>query len=376
MSALPPVFSNEEVSTLIHTIYHSVLHADWQPFLQKICDITGSNKAFFYLVDHHSQTPPYTSYRINFAYDLAVVLDFQRRQFEDPGYQITRFETEGTVLDLAQHINFDDYEQTEFYQSIYLPMRSHQMIGAVLLRDDQYDSCFILNRGKYDSRYCQSELDLLTLLTPHLQSALRLFAALQLHQSNSRLSQAVLDQSPQPLLVCSATGNIRLCNKKAQDWLEQNPLLFVQQQQLQFRSPVYQHRLRQLLQQAVGQVQNCSLPASMPVDDAQGQQQALLQFDPLQLQDTELAKEQVVLVTIRLPKVPDWHWLQQQFELSCRQLQLLQALHQSQKLSAMAAQYQISYHTLRSHLQQLFRKFAVNSQTELMLKLSALSDAW
>ena len=61
--------------------------------------------------------------------------------------------------------------------------------------------------------------------------------------------------------------------------------------------------------------------------------------------------------------------LPKELQLS-KELQLLKAIYSKKKLNDLTETFCVTYNTLRTHLQAIFRKTLVNSQTELMMKLN------
>ncbi|GAB4265634.1 MAG: response regulator [Deferrisomatales bacterium] len=67
---------------------------------------------------------------------------------------------------------------------------------------------------------------------------------------------------------------------------------------------------------------------------------------------------------------PDWDALAQHYRLTRRQVAVLRALYRTGKTnSQLAAELQISPHTVKSHLKAAFAKLGVSSRAELLQKL-------
>jgi len=76
------------------------------------------------------------------------------------------------------------------------------------------------------------------------------------------------------------------------------------------------------------------------------------------------------VVTINFQHQLDWNSLQKEFVLTPKKLQLLKAIYTKKRLFELTSVFNVSYNTLRTHLQTIFRKTGVNSQTELMVKIN------
>ena len=64
-----------------------------------------------------------------------------------------------------------------------------------------------------------------------------------------------------------------------------------------------------------------------------------------------------------------WERLAERLSLSPREAQIVQAVLEDQKESAIARQLKMSPHTVHTHLERLYVKLSVHSRPELILKI-------
>ena len=371
MSNKESCLSSAELSSLIAQIYSATLTRCWDAFLNHIIEITQSNKAFFLLQKLDTHEPALLNMKINFDYNVNVLNDYYSRPEQDPLYQLIKDIPQGEVIYCNEHINVDEFIDTEYFRAIYQPMRTYHALSAILIRDGIYDSNFIINRGPDDQPYQDKEKNLLELLTPHLTQAMQIFKTLQLHKDYLNLNQSVMDQSDTAIFICDQHGKILLHNALADTLLTNAQLFSLENNALVLLEPTARHRFTL-------HMQSCALFATSDIYckeaivlDQQDGTSVTISVAPLRgSQDFTRLPKQTCLVTAAISNNLDWVALAREFGLTKAETRLLQALYQKKKLRELTNDLGVSYNTLRTHLQAIFKKIGVNSQTELMVKLN------
>ncbi len=360
-----------ELSNLIAQIYAATLTRCWDDFLNRIIDITRSNKAFFLLQKLTEPEPALLNMKIAFDYDIDVLHDYYSRPEQDPLYQLIKEIPQGEVIYCNEHVNVDDFTDTEYFRSIYQPMRTYHALGAILIRDGIYDSNFIINRGPQDQPYQEQDKNLLKLLTPHLTLAMQIFNTLQLQKDYLNLNQSVMDQSDKAIFVCDQNGKILLHNALADTLLTDAQLFTLENNALGLLESTARQRFAL-------HMHSCALFANSDIYckeaivlDQQDGTSVTISVAPLRgSQDFTRLPQQACLITAAISNNLDWITLTREFSLTKAESRLLQALYKKKKLSELTNDFGVSYNTLRTHLQAIFKKLGVNSQTELMVKLN------
>lgn len=360
---------SSNLSQLIYLLYGSVASSNFQPFLQLLADITKSNKAFISLKKITDDSPLFINTVFNFDYSPAALIAYQQRHLEDPLFEVVRYLPEGEIVSPTEVIEVDSYKSSEFYHLILAPLRSHHALGMVVIRDENYDSSLVINRGPDDSPYEPDCYQLLTQLGPHVQQAMRLFTLFRDISQQQEMLKVVLNQSDKALLVLDADANIQLSNAPADRILALLPYWTRQGNRFQLCLSAEQLRFRALLKQCLhAELLNQErLYLQLSTDDTN--MQVTLTLAPLRWLELENGCDNLCLLTINYQQAIGWYAVKTEYGLTSRELELVQALHNNQKLTELSAQMQISYHTLRKHLQTIFAKCRVNSQSELMLLL-------
>jgi hypothetical protein len=87
--------SSGELLAFIGKIYHAGHTSQSHPILNRLIDITQSNKAFFLLQGLGNQQPLIMELQANVECPGSALLDYRSRPFNCPHYQITKYLTAG-----------------------------------------------------------------------------------------------------------------------------------------------------------------------------------------------------------------------------------------------------------------------------------------
>ncbi|MBU1311625.1 MAG: hypothetical protein KKE30_19050 [Gammaproteobacteria bacterium] len=369
------MLTDSALSALIGQIYTASLSRNWDDVLGQIIQLTTSNKAFFFIEKLNEPKPALLALKTTFDYDPHVLTAYQHEPLQDPFYQAMKDLQQGETVYCNQQIAIEDFIHTEYYQNYFKPMRTYHAIGGVLLRDGEYESAFAITRDDMAQPYRANELELMTLLCPHLSQAMQIFNTLQLQKDYQTLSQSVIEQKAQPVFVCSADGDILLLNTAAETVLSQRQLFTASKGKLTLAEPSAAERFNSY-------VHHCALFAAhdiyckeaIQLERADGST-TIISVSPLQgCQDFTRLPAHICLVSVSQSNNLDWTSIKQQFGISAAESKLLQALYLKRKLSDLSPEFNVSCNTLRSQLQSIFSKIGVNSQTELMLKLRTMQQ--
>lgn len=365
----PPVVKTEQLSALLQLLYSGVTNGNWQPFLQQIMELTQSNKAFVSARKAEADSPLFINYALNFEMPAEAVIYYQQRPYDDPFFiEYVRFLPAGEMIEPSAFVDINQHRESEFSVKVLQPLRCHHVLGALLLRDEEYDAFFILNRGYDDPPYSEAERQLIELIKPHVQQAMRLFTLFRDIKQQNDMLQVVLDQSDRALMVIDADATILLRNKQAEHLLTTLPYWYCSADRFYLKNNIEQLRFKQLIVQCFEQQLINQDRLYLQLNGTE--MQICLSLAPLRWLQLNDNSENLCLLTIDYQKRISWGGLREEYGLTPRELELTQALHNNQKLTELANQMGISYNTLRRHLQAIFAKCRVNSQSELMLLLS------
>jgi len=364
--------SNGDLSELIGDIYDAPLTGKWADILDKIIDITQSNKAFFVLQKLEDSKPLLLEFQTTFDHCPNVLKNYNERFKEDPFYKVTKVATEGESLDLSDYIDLVELKKSEYYQELFVPMKSYHCLAGILIRDGEYDSAYAINRGENDKPYSAQDINLFKLLTPHMSRAANTFKILKLYKNYGNISKSILDQSDKAIVVCDENANVMLSNKFANSKIDEIEQVYFLDNTLRLSNAVYNKQLHQYIKHCASLSFNqINSQETIIIDDFVDGENILLTVSPLnnhnKMNDFDIP---CCLITISFQKVLNWPLVTREFGLTDKELQLLKAIYSKKKLNDLTETFCVTYNTLRTHLQAIFRKTLVNSQTELMMKLN------
>ena len=361
------------LSELIGQIYSATLTRSWDDVLNRIIQLTSSNKAFFFIEKLNETTPALLALKTTFDYDPHILTAYQHEPLQDPFYQAMKDLQQGDTVYCNKLIAIEDFLDTSYYQNYFKPMRTYHAIGSILIRDGIYESAFAVTRDHSDNSYSDKELQLMALICPHLSQAMQIFNTLQLQNQYQNLSQSVIEQKNQALFVCNSDGRVVMHNAAADLTVTQGQLFISRDGKLTLTEPAASARLSTY-------IYNCATFATRDIYCKEAIQLTqpdgsitTLSVAPLHgCQDFIRLEQHVCLVSVANSHNLDWEMIQREFGISAAESRLLKSLYLKRKLSDLCAEFGVSYNTLRSQLQAIFKKMAVNSQTELLLKLRTL----
>lgn len=367
------MLTDAALSALIGQIYAAALSRNWDDVLSQIIQLTTSNKAFFFIQKLNEPAPALLGLKTTFDYDPLVLTAYQHEPLQDPFYLVMKDLQQGETVYCNQRIAIEDFIHTEYYQNYFKPMRTYHAIGGVLIRDGVHESVCAVTRDDKAQPYNADELELMTLLCPHLSQAMQIFNTLQLQKDYQTLSQSVIEQKTQPVFVCSADADILLLNAAAETVLSQQQLFTGSGGKLRLSEPSAAERFSSYVCHCASfAARDIYCKEAIQLEHADGSI-STISVSPLRgCQDFTRLPTDICLVSVSQSNNLDWASIKQQFGISAAESKLLQALYLKRKLSDLSPEFNVSCNTLRSQLQSIFSKLGVSSQTELILKLRGM----
>ncbi len=363
--------STADLSQLIGDIYHATLTDQWDAVLAKLIDFTHSNKAFFSLQQLNKSKPLIINIKSNFNMPKDSLAAYQARATEDPGYELTRFMTEGEWMHINRHMDVNAFHDTSFYKDIYQPLKVHHALMGLLCRDGKHEALFAVNRAADEHGYSVADENLIALITPHFSRAIHIYKELRLHRNYSNLTKSILDQEDKGIFVCTSEGKVLIENEYAKENLSLPCPIYTERNYIKVSQPVYHQQLYHYIAQC----------AALAYQDIGLQETILIEsesFDDMLITVSPLLKQHQFieictpcsLITVKSIHKTNWKQVQKEFGLTPKELKLVKGIYYKKKLNELAKDYGVSYNTLRNHLQSVFKKMGINSQTAMLSKLN------
>ncbi|MCW8866056.1 MAG: LuxR C-terminal-related transcriptional regulator [Colwellia sp.] len=363
--------SNSELSKLIGDIYEGSLTGEWQNVLNTFMDYTASNKAFFFLQKMEEEAPLILELATNFDIPPEALLYYQENPLDDPYHQTTSLLTEGESHYCNEYEDLQKHKGGDFYNKVLEPMKAYHVLVGVLCRDGEHESVFAINRDEGEQAYSLQEKNLFELITPHFSRAMHIFKELRLYKNYANISKSILDQQDKAILVCDANGTVAIHNDYAEQKLTLPSVIYLTNNSIHISISAYHKRLQYFIEQCANLAfKDIGVQETLVIEQEDGDS-ILITVSPLLNKNTFIDIDiPCCLVTINYQHQINWENVEREFELTPKEMQLLKAIYAKQKLNDLTAVFNVTYNTLRTHLQSIFKKADVNSQTELLVKLN------
>lgn len=366
---ITPLLTNEKFDELVNDIYDAVRTGDWQKSLKKINIATQSNKGFFNIVDIEKNQLLEASFDFQFDYDPKVLMYYLDNPHEDPFFHAIKHLPQGSVYDFKDYIDINEYSDSEFYQIVLNPMKSHHVLGSTLIRDGKYDSTFAINRGPNDPKYTEVEVQFIEKISTHFQRAVKLFNALQSERTNCLLNEAFLSKVNQPILMLDRDCRVVLVSHQTQSLILESPLLSLHKDGLHLNDEKVSSIFKKHIYECCTK-RNTHDDYSVILEETQTNQVMRISISPLpsslSLNNLEVDAAMVIIHSNQLLNIQS---LEKEYSLTRKETEVLKMFFELRSIEEVAEYLGCAKFTVRNHLQALYKKLRINSQVELMSTL-------
>lgn len=364
---------SQAMSNLIGDIYECAMSGDWEPVLHQIKNKTRSNKAFFLLQSTKTQQPLKLELVCDFEFPSGALIEYQKQPFtDDPCFQTTRLLSEGEAHFCNNFIDLSEMKSDSYFQNVFVPMKAYYVLVGVCCRNNEYDATLAVNRDECDPAYDDNDIAFLELLMPHLTRACHIYIELKNYKEKASLASKVLNHAEKAMLVCDKNRELILANTLANKILNQSSVFQFENNRVTLSDYRFKKQFEALCKQACDMSFQSIKHSNTLLFENEFGQSFRFTVSPIFTQDKQV-KEAACLVTVQQGSSINWSALKQEYSLSVREIELIEALYGKRRLPDLAVELGVSYHTLRSHLRAIFKKMRINSQSELMQKINLFS---
>jgi DNA-binding CsgD family transcriptional regulator len=273
------------------------------------------------------------------------------------------------LLNSSEVMHDPDLLATEYYEDFLRRWDIFYFLGAVITSDATSNAVLSLARSRKSGAFTSSELDLLTVLIPHLQRAARLSGAF------ARLRQGrdeVLDRLPMGIIVLDESGKVEFLNRAAETILEKKDGLCWSSEGVSAVDPTQASRLSAVIKGAkltaswkgLAGAGNLSITRS-----SVGRPLAVLVAPMMPSTVSPLSRSPRVAIFITDPEAPvvtNPERLMALFNLTPAESKMAGQLLEGKSVVDAANALGITRQTARVHLKRIFGKTYTNRQSELM----------
>ncbi len=366
INTAPNALSLKDISCLLFTLNQSVgNHARQHEPLQldKIQYYTKADR-FYILINDLRQS----NANQNACYQTFYFPTEQHNAFNNTAWNT---QTQFAINQVCQRRFFHDNDLVEqhpiensSYHAFALKSEHARQSSWVLINHNRYDSFYVFERLPEQPAFTTRDHQLIALLLPHISLYLHSFQGNTPEVSLVDLYQRILDSSDKGLAVCNQHGQPIVLNQPLSQHLKNSQQLMLQNNNLTLSESLTNKQFQHYIQQS------CHPDATELLSLAwfDEQQEVGITVNPLNM--TYPHQGHVCLVVFDYQQQLNWAVIAKEYELTEKERVLVKAIYQQQSLQQIAEYQQVSYNTVRSHLQHIFKKMAVHGQAQLMAKLS------
>ncbi|MEH6458362.1 helix-turn-helix transcriptional regulator [Chitinimonas sp. JJ19] len=353
---------------LVTSIHAVVLEpTKWDHLLRRIGEAIDASSGGFYLRDKHASKPRQWHSFGHSEQSLASYAD--RYVAMDPWTMIVNRTPVGEWV--AEHQHFDDafVAKNEFFQRYMLPNGLRRLIGTRAFDDGRIEALIGFQRGPDAEPFSDSDTELLTRLSPHLELACRLSTEFSRLRMQAAVARQALDRLAAPIWVLDGDGRVLFANHAADEG--GLPGMAVRQGRLLADAPAVHARLTSLLTQATSRT---AQSGALALERQDGGRLTVL-VAPLPAGSPLVADSQrpLVLLMAHDPSASDAQPLDvlaALYGLSPAECRLAALLLEGWTPAESAERLQVQVSTVRTQLKSMFWKTGTHRQGELMKLLS------
>ena len=265
-----------------------------------------------------------------------------------------------------------DYEKCALYKDILGAARIWHAMVQVALKDGAAIAAIGFHRPRRAAPFDEADFRKLRTLSPHLARAVRLqqrIAGLELQLGNAA---EVLDRLPLGVVLVDPRGRVITMNRCAKEIVAGSEGLHVDRAgNCRAGTPDERPALAQRIADAAraDPAKGAQAGGAMRLSRASGRRPLSVLVAPLTGMGTRAGRRRGAILYVRDPELgqsTSAAVLADAYGLTASEAKLLRALIQGKRLEDAAAEFGVSINTIKTHLQNIFRKTATTRQSELL----------
>ena len=361
----------QRLSRVIEDIYDAALDPqNWKKALESSCAFIGGSSAVLFWHDAatelsdvahiYNEDPYYTR------------LYFEKYAHLNPVFPAATFLEEGVVHTSEDLVPHAEFLETQFYREWCEPQGIVSAIAAVLERTHSTSAFLNIRWLASDGPLDDGPLDRTALLVPHFQRAVGIAQLFDQGKTRQRLLTETLNHLEAGVYLLTPAGRIVFTNNVGQVTLDEGKILRQQDQVLIATDPEADRVLRDIFaasargDAAVGSA-GVSVPLSIIPGDRWFAHVLPLTSGERGPGPSVPGATAALFLRKTSPHNPTpLEALAKQFKLTASELRVLDAVLRVSSVNALAETLGISQSTVKTHLQNLFRKTGAHRQGELV----------
>jgi DNA-binding CsgD family transcriptional regulator len=370
------MISTAAYSELLRTLYAAPLdESQWQIFLTQLCDITGSRIGFFLRNDSALGNRTLAAGGMPVPANLGMGFR-AAHTYSDPFRQALLRNPRIGVVEGEDIVPHDEFIETEIYRDMAASGGMEYTTCLVLSVSARTLEIISLWRGPERAVLEEGHKELLTLLMPHLQNALRIRHALGFAENRARSAEAMLNASSTASILLDGAARVIHMNDAAQQMVAASDGLFVR---VDVIAPTDSTRRAEFsaLVHACTSGELGQAGGALALRRAKQRRPIQVLVTPVRLMDKHRASVRVLILATdpeRTVHFPDTI-LRQTYGLTPAETEIANALLTGFSLEEIAQLRKVSIATVRSQMKGLMGKTDTQRQGDLIRLLSTLPRA-
>lgn len=286
---------------------------------------------------------------------------------------------DGEVVSSEENFTLAELRRTEFYDGYMKYLDAQYTAGFMFASTPESFYTLVVARPNSMGAYSTQEKRMLGALRTHAQSAMHINTHLNSLKSAVRISSHALDRLN--MGVCTLGSGLRVleANEAAKEILNNGVYLATQFGRLVGGS-LSNLKLAGLLHKiSVGTIKSSRqirLFSGIPGEECLLSIFPVLDADEYWWVDSSKVRYVLFIGTQLKPSESSLAFLEKEFDLTRREVEVLSELVQGGTLTSLARTLHVSHETVRTHTKSIFRKMDVHSQAQLAVKVLSLSSIY
>ncbi len=285
----------------------------------------------------------------------------------------------GEVVSSDENFTLAELRSTEFYDGYMRYLDAQYTAGFMFASTPESFYTMVVARPNSMGAYTKQEKRMLGALRTHAQSAMQINSHLNSLKTAVKISSHALDRLN--MGVCTLGSGLQVidANEAAKAIFDKGIYLSTQFGRLaggSLSNPTLAGLLHKLSTGTITSSRQARLLGVRPGAECLLSIFPVLDSDEFWWVDSSQVRYVIFIGTQLKPNETSLAFLEKEFALTKRELEVLSQLVQGGSLTSLARTLRVSHETVRTHTKSIFRKMDVHSQAQLAVKVLSLSSVY
>ena len=361
----------ETFSKVVEAIYDCALDPTrWQDTIRLIAELCRSQVCIIGVHD-------YANGRSELAYNLGYEERFIRLHEEkyaamNPFWGAILMQPLGMVRTQVMLIDDHEFWESRFYREWCKPQRFYDMINFKILQTDQRIGWWAAHRLEDQPRYADSDVRLVTLLSPHVCRAITISDALNLKTIRSEALETTLNALTSGVYLADSLGRIIYMNQAAERQIKNSNVIRIENNHLAHFDQATRAALARAIDDAIAEesgTPDAGSSVALPAREGAGLVATILPLARGERRNLGGAFAAMAAVFVQDPiVVPPFpgEAFAKLYGLTASELRVLLAMAPGLGVKEAAEVLGVSETTAKTHLQHIYGKTGTSKQTALL----------